>query len=150
VYEFSVAALRTADGPPLANPLAYYTANRLIDGTGVTGDTTRLPRPGELAFGAKEADAKSAASPAALAAAGEQVYRLYCVPCHQPDGRGIPGGAANFRDDKTRLAKPDAELLKIIAGGVDTKGMPAFESMLSPLQRRAVLAYIRENFGEKK
>ncbi|MEY2878374.1 MAG: hypothetical protein RLZZ15_754 [Verrucomicrobiota bacterium] len=150
VYELSTPALRTADQQPLANPLAYYTANRLLDGSRAVGDTTRLPRPGETATGAKEADAKSDATPAALLASGEKVYRLYCVPCHQPDGRGIPGGAANFRDDKTRLAKTDTELLRLIAGGVETKGMPAFEAILPPLQRRAVLAYLRENFGEKK
>ncbi|MBI5772087.1 MAG: c-type cytochrome [Verrucomicrobia bacterium] len=150
VYELSAAALRTADQQPLANPLAYYTANRLLDGSRVTGDTTRLPRPGETAGGAKDADLKTTASPAALVAAGEKVYRLYCVPCHQPDGRGIPGGAANFRDDKTRLAKTDTELLKVMATGLDTKGMPPFEAILSVPQRKAVLAYIREAFGEKK
>ena len=72
------------------------------------------------------------------------------MACHQPDGRGIPGGAANFRDDPARLAKPDAELLAIIAGGLDTKGMPPFEAILPAPQRRAVLAYIRAAFGEKK
>ncbi len=150
VYEISVAALRTADRQPLANPLAYYTANRLHDGSRAIGDTTRLAQPGEVPLGAKEADAKAGATPAAMIAAGEKTYRLYCVACHQPDGRGVPGGAANFRDDKARLAKPDAELLKIIAGGVDTKGMPPFETMLSVQQRRAVLAYIRATFGEKQ
>ncbi len=150
VYEISFAALRTADEQPLANPLAYYTANRLLDGARVTGDTTRLPHPGESAAGAKEADAKAGATPTALVAQGEKIYRLYCVACHQPDGRGIPGGAANFRDDKSRLAKPDTELLKVIAGGLDTKGMPPFEAMLPVPQRRAVLAYLRAAFGEKK
>ena len=88
-------------------------------------------------------------SPDAVVAAGEKVYRLYCVPCHQPDGRGIPGGAANFREDKTRLAKTDAELLKVIAEGNEQKGMPAFGAIATAGQRRAVLAYIRANFGEK-
>ncbi len=150
VYELSVAALRTADHQPLANPLAYYTANRLLNGERAIGDTTRLPQPGETAFGAKEADTKAGATPEALIAAGEKTYRLYCVACHQPDGRGVPGGAANFRDDKTRLAKSDADLLKVIAEGADTKGMPPFEAMLSIPQRRAVLAFLRATFGEKK
>jgi mono/diheme cytochrome c family protein len=150
VYELSVAALRTADDQPLANPLAYYTANRLRNGARAIGDTTRLPLPGEKAATAKEEAAVNTQSTAALVAAGEKVYRLYCVPCHQPDGRGIPGGAANFVDDKTRLAKSDAELLKVIAGGVETKGMPPFESVISVGQRRAALAYIRATFGEKK
>ena len=149
VYELSVAALRTTDNQALANPLAYYTANRLLNGERAIGDTTRLPRSGEQAPNAKEDAAASNSSPAALIAAGEKVYRLYCVPCHQPDGRGIPGGAANFVEDKTRLAKSDTELLKIIAAGVDTKGMPAWEAVLSPIQRRAALIYIRATFGGK-
>ncbi len=150
VYELSTPALRTRDHQPLVNPLAYYTANRLLDGSRAVGDTTRLPRPNESSTAAKEADAKAMATPGAMLASGEKTYRLYCVPCHQPDGRGIPGGAANFRDDKTRLAKSDADLLKVIAGGVDLKGMPAFEAILSAPQRKAVLAYIRATFGEKE
>ncbi len=148
VYELSVAALRTTDNQPLANPLAYYTANRLLNGERTVGGTTRLPRPGETAGGAK--DEPAATSPAALVANGEKIYRLYCVPCHQPDGRGIPGGAANFRDDKTRLAKTDAELLKTIAEGNELKGMPAFGAIANASQRKAVLAYIRATFGDAK
>jgi mono/diheme cytochrome c family protein len=108
--------------------------NPLACGAGVVGDAAH---DGPVAEGA-------------LLAAGEKTYRLYCVACHQPDGRGIPGGAANFRDDKTRLAKSDADLLKIIADGNDVKGMPAFGAMLSTAQRRAVLTYVRTAFGEKK
>jgi mono/diheme cytochrome c family protein len=149
VYELSVAALRTTDNQPIANPLAYYTANRLLNGARAMGDTTRLQRADEKALSAKEEAAVTTSSPDAVVAAGEKVYRLYCVPCHQPDGRGIPGGAANFREDKTRLAKTDAELLKIIAEGNEQKGMPAFGAIATAGQRRAVLAYIRANFGEK-
>jgi mono/diheme cytochrome c family protein len=149
VYELSVAALRTTDNQPIANPLAYYTANRLLNGARAIGDTTRLQRADEKALSAKEEAAVTTSSPDAVVAAGEKVYRLYCVPCHQPDGRGIPGGAANFREDKTRLAKTDAELLKVIAEGNEQKGMPAFGAIATAGQRRAVLAYIRANFGEK-
>ena len=149
VYELSVAALRTAEGQPLANPLAYYTANRLRNGERAIGDTTRLQRPDEKALTAKEEAAVTTSSPDAVVAAGEKVYRLYCVPCHQPDGRGIPGGAANFREDKTRLAKTDTELLKVIAEGNELKGMPTFGAMTTSGQRRAALAYIRATFGEK-
>ncbi|MBC7366366.1 MAG: c-type cytochrome [Undibacterium sp.] len=147
IYELSVPALRTRDHQPLANPLAYYTANRLLNGEKTIGGTTRLPRPGEISGGAKDEVALTNVSAAALVTAGEKTYRLYCVACHQPDGRGIPGGAANFREDKTRLAKPDAALLKIIAEGNELKGMPAFDAMVTGAQRRAVLAYIRATFG---
>lgn len=149
VYELSVAGLRTADNQPLANPLAYYTVNRLRNGARAIGDTTRLQRADEKALSAKEEAAVTTSSPDAVVAAGEKTYRLYCVPCHQPDGRGIPGGAANFREDKTRLAKTDVELLKTIAEGNEQKGMPAFGAIATAGQRRAVLAYIRATFGEK-
>jgi mono/diheme cytochrome c family protein len=147
VYELSVAALRTSDNAVLANPLAYYTANRLLNGERTVGGTTRLPRPDEKSLGAKEAVAQIA--PAALVPLGEKVYRMYCVGCHQPDGRGVVGGAANFVDDKTRLAKPDDHLLGVIEKGNEAKAMPPFGSILSVNQRKAVLAYIRATFGEK-
>jgi mono/diheme cytochrome c family protein len=151
VYEISVPTLRTKEGDPLANPLAYYTANRLLNGQRTVGGTTRLPQPEETSLGAKEAMAAQT-SPEALVAAGEKVYRMYCVGCHQPDGRGIPapGGAANFVEDKTRLAKPDTELLAVIDKGKEGTAMPPFGAIVNPLQRKAVLAYIRSAFGEPK
>jgi mono/diheme cytochrome c family protein len=148
VYEVSVPALRTADGEVLANPLGYYTANRLLNGERTIGGTTRLPRPDESSLGAKEAIAAQS-SPAAQLAAGEKIYRAYCIGCHQPDGRGVAGGAANFVDDKTRLAKADAELIRVITEGNEAKAMPAFGAIINASQRQSVLAYIRATFGEK-
>jgi mono/diheme cytochrome c family protein len=148
VYELSVPSLRTTAGEPIANPLGYYTANRLLNGERTVGGTTRLPRPDETSQTAKDAAAAELTSNTTLLAAGEKTYRMFCVACHQPDGRGIPGGAANFREDKSRLAKPDAELLAVIDKGNEAKAMPAFGAILSPGQRRAVLAYIRATFGE--
>ncbi|MBL9187828.1 MAG: c-type cytochrome [Opitutaceae bacterium] len=149
VYEVSVPTLRTRGGEPLANPLGYYTAKTLRNGATTIGGTTRLPRPDETSLGAKEAIASETTS-AAMIAAGEKTYRFYCVACHQPDGRGIAGGAANFVDDKARLAKSDTELLALIEKGNEAKAMPAFGAILNAAQRRAVLAYIRATFGEKK
>lgn len=148
VYEFSLPRLRTTAGEPLANPLGYYTANRLLNGEIAVGGTTRLPRPGETSLTSREAPGETAKSSAAeMITAGERVYRFYCVACHQPDGRGVVGGAANFADDRSRLAKADAQLLEAITNGVEAKGMPAFGAIINPLQRRAVLAYIRAKFG---
>ncbi len=147
VYELSVPTLRTVDGEPIANPLGYYTANRLLNGEKTIGGTTRLPRPEETSLNAREADAAVVGSASTVVAAGEKVYRLYCVACHQPNGRGLPGGAANFLDDKSRLAKTDELLLLTIANGNESKGMPAFGSSLTAGQRREALAYIRATFG---
>ncbi len=148
IYEFSLPRLRTQAGEPLANPLGYYTANRLHDGRVAVGGTTRLPRPGETSLTSREAPGETARSSAAeTIAAGERVYRFYCVACHQPDGRGVAGGAANFVDDRSRLAKSDAQLLEVITNGIEAKGMPGFGAIINPLQRRAVLAYLRSQFG---
>lgn len=149
VYEISMSDLRAQDGTPLANPVGYYTANRLVTGEVATGGTTRLAREGEINLGAKESAAGEDLDAEALIATGEKVYSLFCVACHQPDGRGLPGGAANFVDDKSRLAKSDAELMASITEGVETRGMPAFGSSLTPAQRRGVLAYVRAAFGGK-
>jgi len=147
IYEFSVPTLRTPEGEPLANPLGYYTANRLLNGERTVGGTTRMPRPDETSQTARDAAAAELTSNTTLIAQGERTYRMFCVGCHQPDGRGIAGGAANFVDDKSRLAKSDADLLAIIDKGNEAKAMPAFGAILSPGQRRAVLAYIRAAFG---
>jgi caa(3)-type oxidase subunit IV len=83
-------------------------------------------------------------------AEGMKVYTIFCVACHQLDGKGLNGKlAANFVDDKTRLAKPDAELLNSIANGYKgTVGqMPPWGPVLKPKQRRDVLAYVRQTFG---
>ena len=149
VYELSVPALRTADNEPLANPLAYYTANRLVTGEIAIGGSTRLPLPNEESLGAKDS-ADLARTPDTIVAAGQKTYRMFCAACHQPDGRGLPGSqVANFVDDKTRLAKTDEQLLQTIANGSEAKGMPAFGVVLSTGQRRAVLSYLRATFGDK-
>lgn len=148
VYELSVPALRTTDNEPIANPLGYYTANALRNGDHPVGGTTRLPRPDESSLDARQGASAELTSANTLSA-GEKVYRLYCVACHQPNGRGIPGGAASFVDDKSRLAKTDGELLQTIANGSEAKGMPAFGTSLSQGQRRAVLTYIRSTFGDR-
>ncbi|MDO8542731.1 MAG: c-type cytochrome [Opitutaceae bacterium] len=148
VYQISVGNLHTAEGEPLANPIGYYTANRLLDGTVAIGGTTRLAREGEASLGAKESPADAAQTGPVLVAAGEKVYKLFCVACHQPDGRGLPGGAANFVEDKTRLAKTDVQLMESLTKGTE-KGMPPFGTVLGKTQQRAVLAYVRATFGEK-
>jgi mono/diheme cytochrome c family protein len=58
--------------------------------------------------------------------------------------------AASFVDDKSRLAKSDAELLNSIKNGVVANGkvMPPQKDVLSDTEMRDVLAYIRKTFGD--
>lgn len=83
-------------------------------------------------------------------ARGAKIYGTYCVGCHGEDGRANGGKtAANFVDDKTRLAKTDLELLTSISEGkTGAIGvMPPWKGALSPQQRADALAYLRATFG---
>ena len=143
VYRLEVDALPSATGQPIAHPLAYYTANRLLDGRKFSGP---LSKP--LIAAAPKSSSRNAPS----VDEGRRVYLTYCVACHQADGRGggIPGfAAADFVGDNTRLAKDDSVLLASIANGVDAKGMPPFGQVISAEDRRDVLAFIRQAFGPK-
>lgn len=142
IYKVEVEALRSESGVPVANPLGYYTVNRLHSGQTFTGP---LSRP-------LVAAARRPASDQVNVEEGRRVYLTFCVACHQADGRGggIPGfAAADFVGDKTRLAKTDEVLLATIASGIEAKGMPPFGQVLSNYERRDVLAFIREAFGSK-
>lgn len=149
VFQLTVPNLRTVSGGVIANPMAFYTANRLVTGQVAIGGPTRLAHPGEVSLWAGAQLPKAGVPTAALIALGKKTYDLYCVACHQTNGKGIPGGAANFIDDKTRLAKTDLALLTSIADGLEAKGMPAFRNSLKPQEMQAALTYIRSAFGDK-
>lgn len=81
---------------------------------------------------------------------GKKVYATFCVACHQLDGKGLNGKlAANFVDDKSRLAKSDEQLLTSITNGFkgNVGQMPPWGPVLKPKARRDVLAYVRKTFG---
>ncbi len=144
IYEIEPLGLQSATGTALENPLAFYTLNRLLDGSEFTGP---LSKPLLIA----EAKAKGGPDPEA----GRQVYATFCVVCHQADGSGggLPGTAeftaANFRQrgPDSPLAKTDAQLLGIITNGAEGKPMPPFGGVLKPRQIDDVLAYLRAAFG---
>ena len=100
----------------------------------------------------KEADAaKVAAADAAPAIDGKAIYSQYCVACHGADGKGNNGLAANYVDDKTRLAQSDEALIKSIKEGKQGSVgvMPPWGGTLNDDQIKAVLGYIRAEFGEQ-
>jgi cytochrome c553 len=143
IYWLEMDLLRSRDGSPVENPLAYYTVNRLHSGREFQGPLGRpihevaaVKRPG----GQVDIDN------------GRRIYLTYCVSCHQADGRGggIPGlAAADFVGSGSPLVKSDEALLGAIAGGVPGKAMPPFEQVLSTEERRDVLAFLRDAFGTK-
>ena len=137
VYEFQLEDLVSAAGGLLANPTAFYTVNRLTDGTRFTGPFTARLFPAEAARPDAQIDT----------VAGKDVYSKFCVGCHQPDGRG-GAAAADFVGDKTRLAKSDTELIRSIRRGVEGQKlvMPPFGDVLSESEIRNVIGYIRTTF----
>jgi len=80
-------------------------------------------------------------------ARGLQVYTIYCVPCHgaAADGRGIVSGyfnpkPANLLTDTLKL-QPVGHFFDVITNG---KGiMFSYSSRVAPMDRWAVIAYIR-------
>ncbi len=122
--------------------------------------TTACGRATGAAPTADDPSAASSAGPAADslhdmgepgdAAKGKATYEKVCTACHQADGSGSGGMlAANFKTDKTRLAKPDSVLFASIKNGVQGKVgvMPAQAGALSDQEIKDVLAYVRASFG---
>ena len=75
----------------------------------------------------------------------EKIYKIHCVLCHAPDGRGSSptGKALKAEDLRSELIqkKTDAQLAAAITNG---KGkMPAFGKKLKPDQIAQLVAYIR-------
>lgn len=80
----------------------------------------------------------------AAAQRGAVLYRERCLPCHQADGRGVNGRLA--ADLATRLAKPDAVLLRSIADGVPGTAMLGWRGRLAEEDMAALLSYLRATF----
>lgn len=81
--------------------------------------------------------------------AGATVYTTTCIPCHGADGRGNGGmTGADFIDDHSRLAKNNETLLHSITEGIpNTPPMPSHRAILTEVQIRDALSYVRVHFG---
>ena len=92
---------------------------------------------------------------------GESIYEMACLPCHQPEGRGLPGvypplaGSEWVRSDPGRLVKI---LLHGLTGPITVAGqsfggpnavpMPSLAG-LADEQIAEVLTFVRKEFGAK-
>ena len=81
--------------------------------------------------------------------AGELVFTTTCLPCHGADGRGNGGmTGADFIDDHSRLAKNNETLLRSITEGIpNSPPMPSHRAILTEVQIRDALSYLRVHFG---
>jgi putative heme-binding domain-containing protein len=85
------------------------------------------------------ADPLASATPADIAA-GKRLFENQCALCHGVGGSGGRGPALTA--PKLRRASDSAELLDLIAGGVERNGMPAFW-FLGEKPIMQVAAYVR-------
>jgi len=96
----------------------------------------------------------TALADAETVAAGKSVYLQTCFACHGTNGKGAIPGVADLTKVDGALAKSDEELITSITEGLQTPGaalaMPPLggNPALSEADVKAVLAYIRAEFGE--
>ncbi len=80
---------------------------------------------------------------------GRVLYDRHCAECHGPEGRGDGKQALSLSPRPGNLisaqtsAKPDRELLKIIANGRPHTAMEGWKDRLSEEEQRAIVAYVR-------
>jgi len=140
VYELDLGPVHSLSGAPVANPLAYYTANHLVERvpnalnasprkTSLLVPTLAIPRPPNPT-------------------AGAAIFHANCIVCHQADGRGSKQvGTPDFTQAGGPLTQPDAVLIhQIVFGG---KVMPPFGHVLPPPEINDVLAYLRQAFSPR-
>jgi mono/diheme cytochrome c family protein len=90
-------------------------------------------------------------------AAGEKVFKKYCITCHMADGSGVPH--LNPPLIQTTYVLGDKEkLIKIVLNGLQnveieeetyTNKMPPLKTVLKDQQIADVLTYVRNSFGNK-
>lgn len=147
IYEVEPWDLVAADGRPVENPLAYYTLNRLLDGSVFEGPmSVPLLEPETSLTDAPDLED------------GRRLYAAFCATCHQADGSGggLPGTPPELaasdlraRGEGAPLSKSDEELFRVIAEGPEGKPMPPFGAVLREAQLWNLVAYLRDAFGEK-
>ena len=90
--------------------------------------------------------------------AGQELYNIYCISCHQGDGKGAKGKISSLvgtdwvTGDKKRLINVLLNGLEgeIIVNGEAWNGYMPQHSFLNDQQITDILNYIRTNFGNRK
>src|SRR5262245_45684646 len=89
--------------------------------------------------------------------AGRQTYVRRCAVCHGPDGRGngpaspslvprpVDFGRGQFKYKSTPGNQPptDDDLFRVVSDGLQASAMPYFRDLLTPVEIRAVVAYVK-------
>lgn len=78
---------------------------------------------------------------------GKTLFQNVCAACHAPDGGGSVG--PNLADDYWLHGGSLQDVFKTIKYGVKEKGMPAWESNMSPKQLAQLTSYVKSLQGTK-
>ncbi|HVW14414.1 MAG TPA: cbb3-type cytochrome c oxidase N-terminal domain-containing protein [Mucilaginibacter sp.] len=81
----------------------------------------------------------------AVLADGKTVFTTRCSPCHGDHGQGVVG--PNLTDDYWLHGNTIKDIFKTIEYGVPSKGMPTWESQLTPVQISDVANYVKSIHG---
>lgn len=90
-------------------------------------------------------------------AAGEKVYKKFCISCHQADGGGVPHLTPPLINTSYVLGDKET-MIKILLNGLKnvdideesySNPMPPLGSVLKDQQIADVLTYVRNSFGNK-
>ena len=88
---------------------------------------------------------------------GKKVYETYCLSCHLPDGKGMPGMNPPLIKTKQVLGNK-TQLINIILIGLDEEMVINGETYFNPMPSQPhlkdqeiadVLTYVRNSFGNK-
>lgn len=104
----------------------------------------------KAAFLAKSADkvdenTVKLTSDASVLIAGKSIFQERCAACHGNNGQGMVG--PNLTDDYWLHGNKINDVFKTIKYGVQSKGMPTWESQLTPKQISDVANYIKSLHG---
>lgn len=77
---------------------------------------------------------------------GENVYRTFCMACHQEDGTGMPPAFPGLVDSPL-INGPIEDHVDVVLNGVSGTSMAAFGGQLSPVDVAAVVTYERNAWG---
>ncbi|NBC17615.1 MAG: c-type cytochrome [Bacteroidetes bacterium] len=77
--------------------------------------------------------------------AGAQTYAAVCASCHGAEGGGSIG--PNLTDNYWVHGNTNMDMFNVITDGVAAKGMPPWDSALSPEERAQLVAFIQSLEG---